>query len=102
MRDFITEKMLILAQVAKPTRDDLGLPNVAADQGFAKTVLAIVFGVAAAIAIVIIIVASFNLVKSQGNPEEISKAKKAIIFALIGLLVAISAELIVSFVIDRL
>ncbi len=98
----MTEKILYLLAVTKPTTDDLGLPNVAADDGFAKDVLAVVFGVIGALAVVTIIVGSMNLAKSAGNPEEISKAKRTIIYSVIGLIVALLAETLVFFVIGKL
>lgn len=98
----MTEKLLYLMAVAKPTRDDLGLPNVAADDGFAKDILAVVFGTIGALAVVTIIIGAMNLSKSGGNPEEISKAKKTIIYSIVGLLVALVAEALVFFVIGKL
>ena len=101
MHNWLLEKYLIFA-VDKPTRADLGLPNVTADDGFAKNVLAIVFGIAGALAVLIIIIASLNLAKAGGNPEEISKAKKTIVYALVGLAIAVLAEAIVYLVIGKL
>ena len=102
MIDWITQKSLYILAVAKPTRGDLGLPNVTADDKFAQKVFAIVFGIVGALAVLTIIVGSLNLAKSGGNPEEISKAKKTIIFSLVGLMVVLLAEAIVFFVIGKL
>lgn len=103
MNDWFTEKALyIFAQVSNPTKADLGLPDVAADQSFAQKIFAIVFGLAGAIAVLIIVIASLNIAKSSGNPEEIAKGKRTIIYALVGLAVALSAEIIVAFVLGRL
>jgi hypothetical protein len=41
-------------------------------------------------------------VTSQGNPETVKKAREAIIAAVIGLVIALSAEIIVSFVLGNL
>lgn len=102
MTDWLTEKLLFVAQVAKPKRGDLGLPPVDANEAFAKNVLAIVFGLIGALAVVTIIIGALNLSKSGGNPEEISKAKKTIIYSIVGLIVALLAEAIVYFVIGKL
>lgn len=104
--DHLTEKMLnlqILAQeIVKPTKQQLGLPDVSASDATGKKIFSIVFGVSAAIAILIIIISALNLTKSDGNPEEISKAKKGIIYALVGLLIVLSAETIVFFVMRKI
>lgn len=100
---WITEKLLIMAQqVPRPTKDELNLPDVGASDGFAKNVFGIVFGAVGALAVVTIIIGSMNLAKSAGNPEEISKAKKTILYSIVGLLVVILAEVLVYFVIGSL
>lgn len=81
---------------------DVNLPQVAADQASVQTLLSVVFGVAAAIAVLVIVLAGLNLATGGGDPEKISRSKKTIIFALIGLAIAISAEVIVLTVLDRL
>jgi type IV secretory pathway VirB2 component (pilin) len=63
-----------------------------------QNVLSIVFGVAAAIAVLMIVIAGFRFIVGEGNPEETSKAKSTILYAIIGLFVSLSAEAIVAFV----
>lgn len=62
-------------------------------------ILGFVVGVAA---VIMIIINGFKFVISNGNPENVSKAKNGIIFAIIGLLVALFAEAIALFVLQRL
>ena len=71
------------------------LPEVAASEAQIKNGLAIIFGVFAAVAVIVIIIAAINFANSEGNPDNISRAKKTIIYALIGLVIALSAEAIV-------
>lgn len=78
-----------------------GLPTPAADQGALKTILSIVFGIAGALALLMIVVSGLRYVTSGGDPQKAAKAKEGIIFALVGLAIAISAEAIVSFVVKR-
>jgi hypothetical protein len=74
-----------------------------ANSGQVTIALQIVFGVIGVLAVAIIIFAGFQLMVSLGgNPEAMSKARKTIIYAAIGLLIAISAEFIVSFVLNKL
>ncbi len=85
-------------EVKAPTQEQLNLTVVNANEGTVKDLLAFLFGAFGAIAVVVILVAAINMTKSYGNPEEISKAKKTIIYAVVGLVIAISAESIVYFV----
>ena len=78
------------------------LPQVSANENQIQNGLAIIFGVFAAVAILIIIIAAINFATSEGNPENISRAKKTIIYALVGLLISLSAEAIVLTVLGRL
>jgi hypothetical protein len=81
---------------------ETNLPNVSAGQSQLTTILQIVFGVIGAVAVIYIIIAAFGLMTSLGNPEALSKARQALIFAGVGLAVALSAELIVTFVLNKL
>jgi hypothetical protein len=78
------------------------LPEVSAVRSQLQSGLAVIFGVMAAIAVLIIILAAINMATADGNPENISKSKKTIIYALIGLVIALSAEAIVLTVLGRL
>ncbi len=80
-----------------------GLPQVKADSIQITAVLQIVFGIIGVVALVMIILAGLQLVTSAGdNPEAAAKARGTIIYAVLGLIVAISAEVIVTFVLGRL
>lgn len=63
-----------------------------------SSILQVVFGLAAAIALLIIVIAGFRYVVAAGDPNSVSQAKKAILYAVIGLLVSLAAFSIVTFV----
>lgn len=65
-----------------------------------QTVLQVTFGTMGAVAVLIITIAGTQYILSNGDPQRIAKAKDAIIYALIGLVVAILAFSIVTFVLD--
>ena len=69
--------------------------------GSLDTILNIVFGVMGAIALIVLLLASLKYVTSRGEPTEVAKAKNAILYAVIGLVVVASAFTIVSFVVDK-
>jgi uncharacterized BrkB/YihY/UPF0761 family membrane protein len=98
-------KEIILA-VAKPNNCQSNnclsvLPEVSADSNQVQNGLSIIFAVFAAVAIIVIIIAAINFATSEGNPDNISRSKKTIIYALIGLVIALSAEIIVRTVIGK-
>lgn len=59
----------------------------------------IVRGIAGAIALLVIVIAGIKYITSQGNPQEVAKAKNAIIYAGVGLVVLLLADAIVAFVV---
>ena len=79
-----------------------GLPQVSANSSQFHTALQIVFGIMAAVAVLMIVIAGFRFVTAQGNPQETAKARNTIVYAVIGLAVALVAEAIVSLVLSRL
>jgi hypothetical protein len=60
-------------------------------------ILQIVFGLAASIALLIIVIAGFRYIIAAGDPESVSRAKKAILYAVIGMLISLAAFSIVTF-----
>lgn len=78
-----------------------GLPKVAADESNVASVMTMVFGIAGAIAVLIIVIAGLNFITGGDNPEKISRSKNAIIYALIGLAIVIFAEAIVLTVLGQ-
>lgn len=89
----------LLAQTISP--NEVKLPNSDVTASTFETILQIVFGVAGAIALIVIVLAGFKYVLSRGNAQETAKAKNAILYAVIGLVVSLLSFTIVSFVITR-
>lgn len=76
------------------------LPHANSTNGL-RTIFSIVFGVAAAIAVLMIAIGAFRFVTSEGNPDATKRGRETILYALIGLIVAISAEALVAFVLNK-
>lgn len=55
-----------------------------------------------ALSVIVIIIAGLRLTLGGSNPESVSKARNTIIYAIAGVVIAASAQLIVIFVLDRL
>ncbi len=82
---------------------DTGLPTIAASQANLQSILQIVFGIIAVVAVVIIVIwGGLRLITEGSNPQQAAKARNTIIYATAGLVIALSGELIVSFVLNRL
>lgn len=78
------------------------LPKPPADDSRIQAALTIVFTLIGAISVVMFVAGGLRYISSQGDPQQISKAKGTLIYALVGLLVSISAVSIVTFVLGRL
>lgn len=84
------------------TCSDTGLPGSAVTNGTISNLLQIAFGIIGVVAVLYIVIAALQLITSGGNPESAKKARETIIYAVIGLIVAVSAEAIVTFFLNNL
>jgi hypothetical protein len=66
-----------------------------------KTILTIVFSVLGALSLLFITIGGMRYVISQGDAQATAKAKNTIIYALVGLAIALIAQAIVTFVIGK-
>ncbi len=67
-----------------------------------SAVINIVLGLVGIIAVVVIIVGGISFITSQGDPGKVMKARNTILYGVVGIVVALSAFLIVNFVLDSL
>lgn len=84
------------------TENGTGLTNVTAGPGKVQAAMTIIFGILGAAALIYIIIGGIGFVTSQGDPQGVSRARQTVIYAVIGLVVAISAEAIINFVLFKL
>lgn len=91
--------ILAAAIITKNEVQNLPMPDTSTA---ISTALSITFGIAGAFALLMITVSGLRYVLSAGDPQKISRAKDGIIYALVGLTVAIAAEAIVHFVVNGL
>jgi len=75
------------------------VPQTTPDDTSVTAVLTIFFGAMAGIAVLVITLASLNFALSRGNPEKANKARDTIIYAGVGLAVAVLASAIIRFVV---
>ncbi len=81
---------------------DTGLPTATASSTDFQQILQIFFAILAALTALFIVAAGLRFITAQGNPQETAKARNTIIYALVGLAVALTAEAIVSLVLGKL
>jgi hypothetical protein len=79
-----------------------GLPTSHADQTSINTTIELVLNIVGGLALLMVIVSGLRYVLSAGDPQKTSKAKSGIIYSLVGLVIAITAQAIVLFVANRL
>jgi len=84
-----------------PAIDTGGLPKPAANSTTIATILTIVFAILGGIAVIMVVIGGIKYAGSQGDPAGTAKAKDTILYAIIGVLVAIFATTIVQFTIGK-
>jgi hypothetical protein len=88
----------ILSQVIIDPGDlDIPRPEAPIGDSIAE-ILRIVFGLAGAIATLVIVIAGIMFILSQGDPQKAAKARNTIIYAAVGLGLIVAAFSLVSFV----
>lgn len=82
--------------------DQVVLPVAPVGDSQISSILQIVFGVFAAVAVLVIAISALRIVISRGNSQDIGKARDTIIYAAIGLAVSMMAFVIVRFVLGSI
>lgn len=77
------------------------LPNPQANQSSIAIALQITFAILGAISVLMIVIGGIKYAGSQGDPAGTAKAKNTILYAIIGVVVAIFASTIVQFAVGR-
>jgi hypothetical protein len=86
-----------------PKIDLTSLPHQgAAGQTDIKNVLSITFAVIGGISVIMVIIGGIQYAGSQGDPAGTAKAKSTIIYAIIGVIIAIFAVTIVQFTVGKI
>lgn len=78
-----------------------GLPQVNADSDRLQTAFNIILTIMGAVGVLIVTLAGIRYMTSRGNPQDTAKAKNAILYTLVGLVIIMMAFVIVNFVVVR-
>jgi hypothetical protein len=88
--------------VCKSASDGKGKDRLMGKDGIITKITQAFVYVTGAVSVIVIIVSGFRYVVSNGDSGAVSSAKNAILYAAVGLVVTLLAQVIVSFVIGRL
>lgn len=75
-----------------------GSPNLNTTLGNVINVLSIIIGI---ISVIMIIVSGLRFITSGGDPNSVNGAKNGLLYAIIGVVIVVFAQMIVHFVINR-
>lgn len=92
--------MNILDKIALAA-SEINIPDTSGDQVFSN-ILNLFYFIAGIVAVIVIIIAGFTMSVSGSNPTAIAKARNAILYSAIGLVVILSAFGITYFVLGRI
>lgn len=93
--------LYVVAAGEMGTADELHLPTGNVNTQF-QNIVNIVYMIAAIVAVIVIIIAGIQYSLSNGNAQTVSKAKNAIIYSVVGLVIVASAFMITNFVLWRM
>ncbi len=69
---------------------------------FAVDIINWLIGLSAVVAVIMVIAAGFKLIFSMGDEKRIQEASRALLFALVGLVLVFIAPTVINFVLDNL
>ena len=84
------------------TAQDVGTNRIYGPNGILTKVASILSIIVGVVCIIAIIIAGLRYILSGGDSQQAASAKNAILYAIVGLVVAVSARVILSFVIGRI
>jgi len=94
----IIDKMfLLLAQV-----DISPLPDGVADQNSISNILSIVFAITGSIALLMVVIGGLRYILAHGDSGAVASAKNTILYAIIGLVISLTAFSIVNLAVNGL
>lgn len=93
-------KNMLIQFAQQINANDVGIPTMDGNTLLANA-LNLTYFIAGAVAVIVIIAAGIFYVISSGDPGRITKAKNLLTYAIVGLIIVVSAFVITNFVIGR-
>ena len=91
-----------VCQDSKKNQDAGGNNSIYGKDGILSKAITILDIVIGAVAVVMIIVGGFKFVLSGGDSNQTNSARNTVLYAVIGIVIAVSGQVIVKFVLNRL
>lgn len=88
-------KSWLLAQIKT---EDFNIPEVEADNTAIENVLKLVFAIIGGLSVLMVIIGGVRYIISTGDPQKTATAKNTIIYAIVGLIISVSAFVLVGFI----
>ncbi len=95
----------LLSNLAAPINvapNDIGIPQVPLDNSALANALSAVFMLLGGMAVLFMLVGAVRYITSAGDPKNIKTAKDTILYALVGLVISMSAFTVVQFTLGKL
>lgn len=93
--------MIAMKILAQSLINANNLPKVKADSGSISSLLTIFFTVLGALAFLMLVIAGFRYVISDGEPQKVAEIRRQMIYIAAGLILAAMADVIVTFVLNK-
>ena len=91
-----------VSQSAVCSQDNVTKNPLTGNGGFLSGITNIVAIVAGIAAVILLIVGGIRYITSGGDPEKVSSAKRTVTYALVGLVVIVVAQTLITYVVKRL
>ena len=92
------ESVTVASQCSVPKEDSQGGGGL---MGIIGKIVQFLIGLAGVIAVFVIIISGIQMATSQGDAQKVAKAKNSLLYAVVGLVIAIVAFAIVTFVLNQ-
>jgi len=70
-------------------------------QNSAKNIISTILQITGVIAVVVIVYGGYLILSAAGSPDKVTKGKKTILWAVVGLVISVSAFIIINFVLEK-
>jgi len=94
-------RLLSIIGIAKIDANSINIPVITDANTVLGDTLNLVYMIGGAFAVIVIILAGFSYTTANGDPAKIAKAKNAIMYAVIGIVVVMVAFVVTKFVIGK-
>jgi Type IV secretion system pilin/Family of unknown function (DUF6112) len=92
---FLTLPLLVIAQAPPETVPNFGATDFL---NALENLINWLFSILIIVAVLFIIIAAYNFVTAQGDPDKVAKARNFILYALVGVAVAVASRGLVALV----